>query len=74
MVLEFYYNIIDIIKIQVGRGIKKIGIGKIIKIVTRYLKCIGKSVQVQSAEETKEVKEQAMDVLQRAITAGLIRL
>ena len=45
-----------------------------IKMVTKYLKCIGRSVQVQSAEETKEVKEQALDVLQRAITAGLIRL
>ena len=45
-----------------------------IKIVRKYLKCIRKSVQVQSTEETEEVKEQAMDVLQRAITAGLVRL
>ena len=45
-----------------------------IKIVRKYLKCIRKSVQVQSFKEMKEVKEQAMDVLQRAITAGLVRL
>ena len=45
-----------------------------IKIVRKYLKCIRRSVQVQSFKEMKEVKEQAMDVLQRAITAGLVRL
>ena len=45
-----------------------------IKIVRKYLKCIKKSVEVQSMKEMREVKQQAMDVLQRAITAGLVRL
>ena len=45
-----------------------------IKIVRKYLKCIKRTVQVQSMEEMREVKQQAMDVLQRAITAGLVRL
>ena len=45
-----------------------------IRIVKKYLKCIRRSVQVQSTEEMNEVKEQAMDVLQRAVTAGLVRL
>ena len=44
-----------------------------IKIVKKYLKCIKSKGQIQSTEEMKEVKEQAMDVLQRAITAGLVR-
>ena len=61
---------------KLWRKAKKFGkkLFKGIKIVKKYLKCIRKSVQVQSVEEMKIVKEQAMDVLQRAITAGLVRL
>ena len=63
--------IIDITQTQVGRGVKMFTKG--IKIVKKYLKCIKSKGQIQSTEEMKEVKEQAMDVLQRAITAGLVR-
>ena len=61
---------------KLWRRAKRFGkkIFKGIKIVKKYLKCIRKSAQVQSEEEMKEVKKEAMDVLQRAITAGLVRL
>lgn len=55
---------------------KKIGkkVFKGIKIVKKYLKCIKKSVEVQSKDEMKAVEQEAMQVLQRAITARLVRL
>ena len=58
------------------RKAKRFGkkIFKGIRIVRKYLKCIRRSVEVQSTEEMREVKQQAMDVLQRAVTAGLVRL
>jgi hypothetical protein len=70
----------DIAKVQFlkrwWRKAKRFGkrVFKGIKIVKKYLKCIRRSVQVQSVEEMKEMKIQAMDVLQRAVTAGLVQL
>ncbi len=70
----------DIAKVQFFRRLwkkaKRFGkrVFKGIKIVRKYLKCIRRSVQVQSVKKMKEVKIQAMDVLQRAVTAGLIQL
>lgn len=61
---------------KLWRKVKRFGrkVFKGIKIVKNYLKCIRRSVEVQSMKEMREVKQQAMDILQRAITAGLVRL
>ena len=61
---------------KLWRKAKRFGkrVFKGIKIVKKYLKCIKRSVEVQSEDERKAVEQEALQVLQRAITARLVRL
>lgn len=60
---------------KIWKKAKKIG-GKAIKViraVKNYLRCIKRSIEVQSKEEMKQVEKQAMHVLQKAITGRVVR-
>ena len=47
---------------------------KVIRAVKRYLRCIRRSIEAQSEEEMQQVEQQAMHVLQKAITGRVVRL
>ena len=56
------------------RSISPRKIFKVIQAVKKYLQCIRKSIKALSLEETKQVEEQAMQVLQKAITGRVVRI
>ena len=60
---------------KIWKKAKKLGakVVKIIKGIKNYLKCIKKS-KYESKEEMKQVEQQAMHVLQNAITAHVIQI
>ena len=77
--VEFFKKVFKKAK-RFGRKIwkkaKKIG-GKALKViraVRNYLRCIKRSIEVKSKEEAKQVEQQAINVLQRAITGRLVRI
>ena len=61
---------------RIWRKVKKFGkkAFKIIRAVKKYFKCIKRSIEIRSQEESKQVEEQAMQVLQRAITGRVVRI
>ena len=60
---------------KIWKKAKKLGkkIFKVIKAVKKYLKCIKKS-KYESKEEMKQVEQQAMHVLQNAITGRVVQI
>lgn len=61
---------------KVWNKVKKVGKKalKVIRAVRNYLRCIKRSIEVRSKEEMKQVEQQAMQFLQNAITARVVRL
>ena len=61
---------------KVWKKVKKVGKKalKVIRAVRNYLRCIKRSIEVKSKEEAKQVEQQAMKFLQRAITGRVVRL
>lgn len=61
---------------KIWKKVKKVGkkAFKVIRAVRNYLRCIRRSIEVRSKEEMKQVEQQAMQFLQRAITGRVVRI
>ena len=61
---------------KIWKKVKKVGKKalKVIRAVRNYLRCIKRSIEVRSKEEMKQVEQQAMQFLQRAITGRVVRI